>query len=132
MKAVSPERYGRIELGKHLVDKSLLDRDDLRCGKVDDLVLDLSDADPGRPPELVALVTGPLAYARTLGRVGTALARGIYRLLGIRDPHPVEVPWSRVRQVDVMVRLDLSRAECDVNAVSDTVRDRLFAHLPGA
>jgi hypothetical protein len=112
------------------MDKGLLDRDDLRCGKVDDLILELPDDDPSRPPQLVALLTGPLAYAHTAGNTATRIARLIYRMLGVADPHPVEVPWAHVRQVDVMVRLDIDRDH--INTLGNAVRDRLFTHLPGA
>lgn len=118
-----------IELGKHLADKGLLDGDDLRCGKVDDLVLDIPD-DPTRAPQLVAVVTGPMAYAHAAGRAATALARVVYRLLGVPDPHPIEISWRHVRQIDIMVRLDIGRDH--INALANAVRDRLFVHLPGA
>jgi hypothetical protein len=125
-------RITRVELGKHLVDKGLVDQDDLRCGKVDDLVLELPGGDPVMEPQVVALVTGPLACARTLGRPITALARCCYRLLGLSDPRPVEIPWGKVRQIDALVRLDVSREDYRIDAVSEAVRDRLLSRIPGS
>lgn len=122
----------RIELGKHIVDKGLLDRSDLRCGKVDDLVLQFADDGSAAAPELVALVTGPKSFATTIGHGAGFLARLVYRMLGIADAQPVEVPWNHVRQIDVVIRLDVDAGHYGINALSDAVANRLFSHLPGA
>jgi len=123
----------RIELAKHILDKGLVDRDNLRCGNVDDLVLEVADGDPGaHEPELLGLISGPLGLVSTYGRIGTIVMRALYQLIGIADPHPVEIGWRHVRQIDAVVRLDISRDDCDINALADAVRERLFAHLPGA
>lgn len=119
----------RIELGKQVLDKGLLDRDGRRCGKADDLVLEL---EPGREPELVALVSGPLAFAQTVGRPWRAAAAALHRLLGVADPHPVEIRWSAVEAIDVVVRLSVSRQESGLDALPDAVRRRIVARLPGA
>lgn len=135
--AIEPERIllatagpCRIELGKHVVDKGLLDRDNMRCGKVDDLVLEVCDAQPGRPPRVAALVTGPTAFARTAGAPLLAAARLIYRLFGITDPRPVEVAWAHIRQIDALVRLDIPGDP--IKALPNAVRDRLMRRLPGS
>jgi hypothetical protein len=119
----------RIELGKQVLDKGLLDREGRRCGKADDLLLEL---EPGREPELVALVSGPLAFAETLGRPWRAAAAAVHRLLGVADPHPVEIPWSAVDAIDVVVRLSVGRQEAGLDALPDAVRRRIVARLPGA
>jgi hypothetical protein len=121
-----------IELGKRIVDKGLLDCNELRCGKVDDLVLQFADNGTGTAPELVALITGPKAFATTIGHGAGSLARVLFRILGIADAQPVEVPWMHVRQIDDVIRLDIDAGDYGINALSDAVSNRLFSHLPGA
>jgi hypothetical protein len=121
-----------IELGKHIVDKGILDRNNLRCGKVDDLVLQFADDSSAAGPELVALITGPKAFAATIGHGAGFLARLVYRMLGIADAQPVEVRWNHVRQIDAVIRLDIDAGQYGINALSDAVAARLFSHLPGA
>ena len=119
----------RVQLGKHVLDKGLLDRDGLRCGKVDDLVFDVP-AD-GSAPTVVALVTGPLAFSRTVGGWATRLARIGYRLVGLRRPEPVEVEWDHISAVDVVVHLDLDSEQTPLQALPDAAR-RIVDALPGS
>ncbi len=124
-----------MDLGKHVVDKELLDQDGWRAGKVDDLVLEISERAPDGSlpsPEVVALVTGPLALSRNLPRLVQWLTRRLYHLLGVRDPRPVEIPWSKVTEIDVVVHLDVKREAEDLTALADAVVRRFIGRLPGA
>lgn len=120
---------GRVQLGKHVLDKGILDRDGLRCGKVDDVVLEL--AEDGSPPVVVAFVAGPLAFSRTVGGWATRVARLAYRLVGVRDPAPVEVTWDRIRAIDVVVHLDCDSEGTRLQALPDATR-RIVETLPGS
>lgn len=119
----------RISLGRMVLDRGLLDRDGRRCGKVDDLLLEL---EPGSEPRVVAVVTGPLAFAQALGRPWRAVAAVLHRLVGVTDPRPVEVPWSSVDAIDVVVRLSVSRQEIGLEEPDAAVRRRIVSRIPGA
>jgi len=124
-----------MELGKHVVDKEILDRAGLRAGKVDDLILELPDV--ARPaaaanPEVVAILTGPLALAQSMSRPTRWLARQLYRLLGLRDPHPAALPWQCVTAIDVVVHADVDRAEAGWSALGRAVNRRFIGRMPGA
>jgi len=119
----------RVELGKHVLDKEIVDADGLRCGKVDDLVLDVPD--DGSGPTVRAILTGPLAFAGTLGAPAVRVARVLYRLVGLRAPKPVEIAWDHVAAIDVVVHLDLHTADTEVQTIADHAR-RLVARVPGA
>lgn len=124
-----------MELGKHVLDKGLLCKDGLRGGKVDDLVLDLGEprADGTLPlPEVVAIITGPLALSQTLSRPLRWLARQGYHLLGLADPRPVELPWQVVSRIDVVVHLDVDRDAAGLLALHHAVVRRYIARLPGS
>lgn len=121
-----------MDLGKHVVDKELLDVHGLRAGKVDDLLLVVPDTAEGSLPEVAAIITGPLALSRHLPRCVQWLARHTYRLLGVADPRPATLPWSRVTAIDVVVHTDVDRAEARLLAVQDAVARRFISRLPGS
>jgi len=123
-----------MDLGKHVVDKEILDRDGLRGGKVDDLLLELGEpTEHGLPsPEVVAIISGPLALARNLPRPLYWLARQVYRLLGLTDAQPVEIPWEQVTAIDVVVHTRVHRGDVGLSALPDAVARRLIGRLPGS
>ncbi|MHB8618313.1 MAG: hypothetical protein ACYDAG_01875 [Chloroflexota bacterium] len=122
-----------MDLGKHVLDKSLLDREGYRAGKVDDLLLDIPEGSQAdlREPLVVAVVTGPTSLSRRAAAPMRVLACWLYRLAGIRDPRPVEIAWSHVTSIDVAVHLDLGRTELGLDRLRDAV-SRLIERIPGA
>ncbi len=126
---------GQIDLGKHVLDKEVLDRRGLRAGKVDDLLLELPDAGQDGnvgAPRVAAIITGPMALSANMPGVVRWLARTIYRLLGLSDPKPVTIPWEKVTEIDVVVHLDVEREHERMTAVADAANRRFIARLPGA
>lgn len=124
-----------MDLGKHVVDRLVLDRDGRRAGVVDDLLLNIPDLDEhghSPPPQVVALISGPLALACQLPRPWLWLARQVYHLLGVADPHPEEIPWTDVSAIDVVVHLNVSRATVGTDALAQAVNRRYLSHIPGA
>lgn len=118
-----------IPVGRLVLDKGLLDRDGRRCGKVDDLLLEL---EPDGELRVVGVVSGPLAFAQTLGPLWRAVSRAVHRLLGVANPRPVEIPWTSVDAVDFVVRLSVSRREAGLEELADAVRRRIVSRIPGA
>ena len=122
-----------MQLGKHVVDKELLDRTGLRAGKADDLLLVLPDpADAASFPKVSAILTGPTALSQNLSRPVRWLLRSGYRLLGLRDPRPAAIPWDRVTTIDVVVHVDIDRNAAGWSALGDAVNRRIIRRLPGA
>ena len=124
-----------MDLGKHVVDKEILDKHGRRLGKVDDLLLEAPEPaanGPSREPEVVAIITGPLALSEDLSRPVRWLTRHVYRLLGLADPRPAEIPWGAVVAIDVVVHVDLDRSAAGWSALADAVNRRFIERLPGA
>ncbi|SRR5579884_2514030 len=124
-----------MDLGKHVLDKEILDRAGRRAGKVDDLLLDLPPAGDGGllpQPEVVAIISGPMALARQLPPPLPWLARQLYRLLGLADPRPIVIPWQRITHIDVVVYTDLDRETAGFQALPQAVNRRFIRRLPGA
>lgn len=109
-----------IDLGLGVLDHQLLDCDGRRCGKVDDLELDL-EHEGG--PRVAAILAGPGAW-RHRGRLG--------RLAAARsDGTVLRVPWEDVREVHAGVALARRAADYGL-ARGDEILGPVFEHLPGA
>ncbi|MGN6197433.1 hypothetical protein [Humibacter sp.] len=121
-----------------VMNHAILDRDGRRAGRVDDVLLDVSDTTPGggRPtastPRLLvvrAIVSGPLP--RPTRRAFRAFFRLCYLACGIRDPHPAIVDWRHVDAIDALVHLGVGRDEAGLRTVDRSVL-RFIAKIPGS
>jgi hypothetical protein len=109
-----------LDLGLGILDHQLLDGEDRRCGKVDDL--ELEGVREGRP-RVAELLSGPPAW-RGRGRLGRLASR----LAGGRMRH---VDWSEVVEVHAAIELRKPAAEYGLGAGDDRSR-RWVDWIPGA
>ena len=109
-----------IDLGLSLLDHQLIDSEDRRCGKVDDLDLGSLREDP---PTVQAILAGTPAW-RDRGRLGRlAASLGGGRL--------VRISWEDVESVEAAVHLKKTADELGLARGEDRVR-RFVAWIPGA
>jgi len=108
-----------IDIGLGVLDHQLLDCDGRRCGKVDDLELDLEHADG---PGVTAILAGPGAW-RSRGRLGRLAAAKT-------DGSVVRILWSEVVEVEAGVRLARAAAEYGLAWVDDALRS-FVERIPG-
>ena len=124
-----------MDLGKHIVDKSILDKDERNAGKVDDILLEISNqVEVGKvcQPVVKAIITGPLALAYYWPQPLNWLAGFLYRLLGVKQPKVVEIPWEEIKFIDVVVHLNRGREELGLDQLDRAVLNRFINRLPGA
>jgi hypothetical protein len=110
-----------VDIGLAVLDHQLLDREERRCGKVDDLEI---EGGPGESPRVVAILTGPDIWrsrSRWLGAVAARIGGG----------DRVRIPWEEVAEVEAHVRLKKTAAEYGLGRGDDRVRPWI-ARLPGA
>ena len=110
-----------IDLGLNVLDHQLLDAEDRRCGKVDDLAL---EGGPGEDLELVAILCGPGVWrgrAGLTGRIAAWLGGG----------GRVRVPWSEVAQVGSHVKLGKRAVELGLGRGDDRLRPYI-EKIPGS
>jgi sporulation protein YlmC with PRC-barrel domain len=116
-----------LALVRDVLDKQLIDRNGLRCGKVDGIVLDTSG---NGPPRVAFLQSGPVTLARRLGawpaRIAAWVARG-----GPRGGEPYRIPWSRVSAVGREVKVDLDAERSKLLAGEHWLRHRVVEKLGG-
>jgi sporulation protein YlmC with PRC-barrel domain len=108
-----------VDLALGILDHQLVDSEGRRCGKVDDLELELGDG----APRVVAIITGTTAW-RDRGRLGALLTR----LLGANSVH---VPWEEVAKVEAAVHLRRTARELGLGRGDDRYRP-LIERLPGS
>ena len=85
-----------IDLGLRLLDDQLLDSDEHRCGRVDDIRL---EGKPGSGTEVSALLVGPGAWTPRLRRPFSDI------IDGLSPDHMHVIPWSEVTAVGTAVHL---------------------------
>ena len=110
-----------IDLGLNVLDRQLLDAEDRRCGKVDDLAL---EGGPGEELELVAILCGPGVWRGRAGLVGRAAA-------WLGGGSRVRIPWDDVAGVGSHVRLRRRADELGLGRGDDRLRPYL-ERVPGS
>jgi sporulation protein YlmC with PRC-barrel domain len=112
---------GELDIGLHVLDHQILDKDGRRCGNVDDLAI---EGGPGEKPEVVALLVGPGYWGQRAGWLG--------RLAGwIGGGSKVRVEWSEVAKVDSAVHLRSDATKLGLGRGDDRLRPYV-AKIPGA
>ena len=110
-----------LDIGLHVLDRQLLDKNGRRCGNVDDLAI---EGGVGDAPEVVAILVGPGYWAQRAGVIG--------RVAGwIGGGRRVRVDWSGVAKVEAAVELKGEAQELGLGRGDDRLRPYL-ARIPGA
>jgi hypothetical protein len=113
-----------------VLDKTLLDQLNERCGRVDDVVIE--DV-YGRPPRIVAIVSANGAKARLFGRLAQRLSVRVHRLLGMQPPiEPVRVQWDEVESIVTDVTLRHTAEVLGLAGLNKAVAKRFIGRIPGS
>jgi hypothetical protein len=91
-----------IDLGLRVLDHQLIDSEDRRCGKVDDLAL---EGGPGEPLAVVAIFSG--------------------------RRHRIRIPWEEVADITAHVKLRKPAREYGLGAGDDRLRP-FIEKIPGS
>jgi sporulation protein YlmC with PRC-barrel domain len=91
-----------VDLGLRLLDDQLLDSDQHRCGRVDDVQL---KGKPGSRTDVSALLVGPGAWTTRLRQPFS------YVVDGFSPDHMHVIPWSEINAVGTAVHLSHSARE---------------------
>lgn len=119
-----------MDLLRDILDKQVVDREQVKIGKVDGLVAELR---PGKPPRIVAIELGAVTLARRLGaRSGRWTAQLAARLGGKRHGEPHRIAWNKVQDIGVDIQFDIDVRETSIFAWQDWLRDHVIGRIPGA
>jgi sporulation protein YlmC with PRC-barrel domain len=119
-----------MDLLREILDKQVVDREQVKIGKVDGLVAELRQ---GKPPRIVAVELGSITLARRLGaRPGRWMARLAARLGGKRHAEPHRIAWNKVRDIGVDIGFDIDVQQTAIFDWQDWLRDHIIGRIPGA
>ena len=118
-----------MELVRDVLDKQIVDSQDVRLGKVDGLIIALRK---GRPPRVIALELG----VATLGyRVSTRLGLwidSIERALGVAGRDRVRIRFEHVIRTGIDVEVDVDASKTGALKWEDWLRDHVIGVIPGS
>ncbi|HEY0557960.1 MAG TPA: hypothetical protein VGG20_27165 [Thermoanaerobaculia bacterium] len=119
-----------LELGRDVLDKQVVDREEIKMGRVDGLLLELRE---GKPPRIEAIEMGGVVLA---ARIHPWLARfvdGWRRRFGIRKTAVYKVPWSAVEDLnEYHIKIDAAAGDTPNFAWEHWLQDHVIAHIPAA
>lgn len=117
-----------MHLIRDVLDKKLLDRHDCEMGRVDGLVMLLTE---GSRPRITHIQIGG---ATVWMRVNPILARWAIKLAGMWGPKhkaPVRIPWSRVGTVEKDIKLDVNAWETGALDWEIWIARHIIERIPG-
>jgi sporulation protein YlmC with PRC-barrel domain len=109
-----------IDIALRLLDHQLRDSDEVRCGKVDDVLLERD----GQETVVTALLSGPRAQRRRLPGWAGRFSRWFGRDVEHR------VPWKHVKRIEATIELDLRGEELGLGAGDRNAADLIPERLP--
>ncbi|TIQ37057.1 MAG: hypothetical protein E5X48_06670 [Mesorhizobium sp.] len=119
-----------MQLLRDILDKQVVDREQIKIGKVDGLVAELRE---GKPPRVIAVELGAIALTRRLGASpGRWTARLAARLRGKRQARPHRIAWSKVRDIGVDIEFDIDVRRTKILAWQNWLRTHIVGRIPGA
>lgn len=120
----------RLQLGRQLLDRQIVDRDGWPVGKVDDVEFAV---DRAGFPYLAYLLSGPAALGDRLGgRVGRLLVALADRFTDQPPAPPLRIPLAQVAWLDSAVWLRVRVDELPPPPVEAWLRRHLTDRIPGA
>lgn len=117
-----------MHIVRDLLDKAVVDRNGVKMGRVDRVVLERGR---GSPPRVVAIEVGLSALAARLGGASGRWVTGLLYGLGIEQGQPLRVHVGQILSVTDTVKVDLAFGETPAANLENKLR-RLVKHIPGA
>ena len=118
-----------IELGRDVLDKLLVDRDDVLLGRVDSIIL-VIPTDNSRP-RIGYIESGLPTLARRLHPLVAMVLRKIVRKIGLPWRRPTRLSWSQVLSVAKEVRLNVCAEESPYLRTERWLRKEVICRIPG-
>jgi sporulation protein YlmC with PRC-barrel domain len=115
-----------VELVREVLDKQVLNRDGVKIGKVDGIVVELI---PRQAPRVAYIEMGGVTLVRRLGSLPGTIAAALAGAFGEKHNTPYRLPWNRVRRIGLDIELDVAG---ELSAWQRWLRDNIIRRIPGA
>jgi sporulation protein YlmC with PRC-barrel domain len=119
----------KLHLIRDVLDKLLVDRDNVPLGRVDGIVLHLRGEQT--QPRVVQIECGMVTLWRRLSIRWADRTYRIGRRLGLRRRRPVRVDWSKIDNVGRELTLDVLAKHSPLLAGERWLLERVIRHIPG-
>ncbi|MET1044989.1 MAG: hypothetical protein ABWX59_12835 [Microbacteriaceae bacterium] len=118
-----PPKGRVLDAQLHLLDRQVLDADDVPVVTVDDIEIEGVEFDQPIGPDAAAPVIRSLLSGPVLGT----------RIFGGRPPASRwhRIPWSVVNEVGIVVRIGVRAEQLDLSWTERWVRDHIIGRIPG-
>jgi hypothetical protein len=118
-----------VDLIRDVLDKQIIDKERVKIGKVDGLIIALRK---GRPPRVAALELG---VATVTHRISRRLGRWVECLehrLGITTGERVRIRFEHVTRTGIDVQVDVDARKTGALKWEDWLRDHVIGPIPGS
>ena len=112
---------------RELLDNQLVDNERRNLGKIDGIVLHVVH---GMQPQVTHLESGALILARRLGPRFERFVAFMTRHFGVRKNPVFRVPWSKVTETGIDIRVDIDGVKSDAFAWEHWLDDHFVGRLP--
>jgi hypothetical protein len=118
-----------VELVRDVLDKQIEDKEKVKVGKVDGIIVALRK---GRAPRVIALELGTVT---AVTRISRGLGRWVERMeerLGITKGERVRILFEHVTRTGIDVELDIDARRTGALKWEDWLRDHVIGAIPGS
>ena len=118
-----------LNLVHDVLDLQLVDRALHKVGRVDGLVLTLSD---DQPPRVAAILVGGRVRAERIGRWMMLVSRVMRAIARVKREGVSRIPFSAVRCIGDTIRIDVDGNELEADHLENWLKAHVVSRIPGA
>lgn len=118
-----------MDIIRDVLDNQIVDRHQHKLGKVDGIIMELRD---GEPPRLIYIEVGVTTLARRLHPGLVRWVAAIANKWGARQSEPLRIPWSKIQDVGIDVKVDIEAEATLALAYEKWLRENIIGRIPGA
>lgn len=112
-----------------VLDKQIVDRERRRIGRVDGIVLEITD---GNPPRVVRIESGAIVRANRLSPRLGRWVKSFARRWGLRRGAVTRIAWSNVHVEDLELKADVDAHRTPALAWEHWLHRHIVRRVPGA
>jgi hypothetical protein len=117
-----------MNLFRDILDKQILDRNKMKCGKVDGLVMTVR---PRARPQISHIELGSVTLARRLGPVPARFVARVARVSrGKQRQVPFRIEWNKVRDIGVDIEVDIDGNTTPYGRTREWLMGHVLKYLP--
>jgi hypothetical protein len=116
-------------LVRDLLDKQLKDRDGKKLGKVDGMVMQISNS--AKPPRITHIELGSIVLARRIGSRFGALWEAIAMSIGGRSARPFRISCRKLQFKTIEIVAALTQKDTPIPNWQSWLRAHLVRRIPG-